>query len=114
MKQAFVDKTSAVAIRDTDIPTPEAKQVLIKVVVVGTNPKDWKYPIWRPDLEASNQGDDVAGYVESVGDGVLGFKKGDRVAAFHQMLAPHGGYAEYAVAWEHTTFHLPAETGFEG
>ena len=29
---------------DSPIPKPEAKQVVIKVVVSGTNPKDWKYP----------------------------------------------------------------------
>lgn len=32
----------------------------------------------------------------------------------HQMHAPHGSYAEYAVAWGYTTFHLPERTSFEG
>lgn len=41
-------------------------------------------------------------------------KVGDRVAAFHEMRTPGGSYAEYAVAWAHTTFHLPKETSFEG
>jgi NADPH2:quinone reductase len=41
-------------------------------------------------------------------------QKGDRVAAFHEMQAPGGSYAEYALAWEHTTFHLPPSTSFEG
>lgn len=39
---------------------------------------------------------------------------GDRVAAFHEMRTPGGSYAEYAVAWAHTTFHLPKQTSFEG
>ena len=39
---------------------------------------------------------------------------GDRVAAFHEMLSPGGSYAEYAVAWAHTTFHIPKQTSFEG
>lgn len=30
------------------------------------------------------------------------------------MLAPGGSYAEYAVAHQHTTFHIPQETSFEG
>ena len=30
------------------------------------------------------------------------------------MLMPGGSYAEYALAWSHTTFHLPKETSFEG
>ncbi|RAH47825.1 uncharacterized protein BO95DRAFT_358067 [Aspergillus brunneoviolaceus CBS 621.78] len=29
------------------------------------------------------------------------------------MLAPGGSYAEYAVAWSHTTFHIPAKVSFE-
>lgn len=35
------------------------------------------------------------------------------MAAFHEMLAPGGSYAEYAVAHQHTTFHIPATTSFE-
>lgn len=58
-------------------------------------------------------GDDIAGYVEAVGSSVTEFKVGDRVAAFHQMGTPHGSFAEYAIAWEKTTFHLPTSTSFE-
>ncbi|KAJ5618823.1 hypothetical protein N7510_002807 [Penicillium lagena] len=111
MKEAVVDKTVTVTIRDTPIPTPGPAQVLIHVVVSGTNPKDWKVPKWTDTT--INQGDDIAGYVSAVGDGVQNFRKGDRVAAFHQMMSPNGSYAEYAIAWEHTTFHLPEKTSFE-
>ncbi|KAF3398205.1 Protein TOXD [Penicillium rolfsii] len=115
MKEALVDKTITVTIRDTAIPVPEPGQVRIRVVVSGTNPKDWKVPsVWRQDAPPLNQGDDIAGYIDEVGDGVVGFKKGDKVAAFHQMLTPNGSYAEFATAWEHTTFHLPVQTSFEG
>lgn len=41
------------------------------------------------------------------------FKVGDRVGAFHQMRAPFGSFAEYAIAWETTTFSLPDHTSFE-
>jgi NADPH2:quinone reductase len=61
-----------------------------------------------------NEGDDIAGIVAAVGDNVTEFKPGDRVAAFHQMLEPHGSYAEYAISWQHTTFHIPKSTSFEG
>ncbi|RAQ59800.1 quinone oxidoreductase [Aspergillus flavus] len=113
MKEAVVDKSVTVAIRDVDIPVVKPGQVLIKVVVSGTNPKDWKVPTWQPDAPAANQGDDIAGYVEAVGEGVPNFRKGDRVAAFHEMLTAGGSYAEFAIAWAHTTFHLPEETSFE-
>ena len=61
-----------------------------------------------------NQGDDVAGFIHSVGSGITEFEPGDRVAAFHEIGAPGGSYAEYAVAWDHTTFHIPDKTSFEG
>lgn len=120
MKEALIGSTLAVNLHDTPVPTPQANQVLIKVVVSGCNPKDWKVPkegvgdLVPKGGPPKNHGDDIAGYVEAVGAGVTAFKKGDRVAAFHEMLAPHGSYAEYAIAWDHTTFHIPEGTSFEG
>ncbi|KAF4978862.1 hypothetical protein FZEAL_4822 [Fusarium zealandicum] len=112
MKEALVSAGPKVEIIDSPIPKPNADQVVIKVVVSGSNPKDWKVPEWIVK-EPSNQGDDIAGIVHQVGANVTEFKTGDRVAAFHQMLTPHGSYAEYALAWQHTTFHIPAHTSFE-
>ncbi|KAI9932415.1 hypothetical protein ASPWEDRAFT_144336 [Aspergillus wentii DTO 134E9] len=124
MKEAINLAGPTVKIVESTIPQPNEDQVLIKVVVSGSNPKDWKVP----DLAASgdstldmmieakkgvNQGDDVAGVVEKVGSRVVEFKPGDRVAAFHEMCTPGGSYAEYALAWSHTTFHLPKHTSFE-
>jgi NADPH:quinone reductase-like Zn-dependent oxidoreductase len=114
MKEAIIDKTVSVIIRNAGIPNPQPGQVLIRVVVSGTNPKDWKRPKKQPGNAAINQGDDIAGYVEAVGEGVQNFRKGDKVAAFHEMGSPHGSYAEYAIAWEYTTFHLTEKTSFEG
>jgi len=102
-----------VQIVDSPVPEPNDDQVLIKVVVSGSNPKDWKLPEMRADL-ALNQGDDIAGVVEKVGANVYEFKPGDRVAAFHEVMKPGGSYAEYAVAWAYTTFHIPPGTSFEG
>jgi NADPH2:quinone reductase len=60
-----------------------------------------------------NQGDDIAGIVHSVGANVSNFKPGDRVSSFHEMLTPHGSFAEYAVGLEATTFHIPPTVSFE-
>ncbi|KAI0405810.1 GroES-like protein [Xylaria palmicola] len=111
MKEAVVSNGPKVHIIDSPVPKPGPKQVVIKVVVSGSNPKDWKLPLWRDDT--MNQGDDIAGIVHEVGQDVYEFKPGDRVAAFHEMLTPGGSYAEYAVAWQHTTFHIPKQTTFE-
>ncbi|KAK3940937.1 alcohol dehydrogenase-like protein [Diplogelasinospora grovesii] len=113
MKEAVIAKGPTVQIIDSPIPEPNDLQVLIRVVVSGSNPKDWKLPnLLRPDV-VMNQGDDIAGVVERVGQRVFEFRPGDRVAAFHEMMTPHGSYAEYAIAWAHTTFHIPHETTFE-
>ncbi|KAK9324884.1 chaperonin 10-like protein [Lipomyces orientalis] len=96
---------------DSPIPIPADDEVLIKVEVSGSNPKDWKYPLYtkRPH----NSGDDIAGTIVSVGKSVLEFKPGDRVAAFHKMGALHGSFAEYAIAYAYTTFHIPPSVTFE-
>ncbi|TVY36436.1 Trans-enoyl reductase [Lachnellula occidentalis] len=110
MKEAIVAKGPKVTIHDVPVPKPNADQVLIKVIYSGSNPKDWKLPQMG---DPHNSGDDIAGIIESVGENVTEFKKGDRVAAFHEMAAPSGSFAEYAIAWDHTTFHLPKKTSFE-
>jgi len=112
MKEAFVADGPKVEIRDTPQPKPGPKQVVIKVIVSGSNPKDWKVPKYIPGGPL-NQGDDIAGYVHEVGSDVFEFKPGDRVAAFHEMLKPYGSYGEYAIAEQHATFHIPAATSFE-
>jgi hypothetical protein len=85
MKQAINLAGPTVKIIDSPIPEPNDDQVLIKVVVSGSNPKDWKVP----DLAAAgdsrfgmmleakkgvNQGDDIAGIIERVGANVVEFK----------------------------------------
>ncbi|KAF8847307.1 GroES-like protein [Acephala macrosclerotiorum] len=133
-KQLIVQSSiEAIEIIDTPIPIPHDKEVVIKVVVSGTNPKDWKYPLWYAFFALSssvpqvsvmltflhrknnphNSGDDIAGIVHSIGKGVYEFKPGDRVVAFHEVETENGSFAEYAVAPDWTTFHLPHNVAFE-
>ena len=58
------------------IPFPHDNQVVIKVVVSGSNPKDWKRPV-RFDIHI-NQGDDIAGIVHTIGKNVAEFKVSER------------------------------------
>jgi len=44
---------------------------------------------------------------------VKNFRKGDRVAGFHEMDTPRGTYAEYTVCPTHTVFHIPSSMSFE-
>jgi hypothetical protein len=88
MKQIinFASPEVKVELSEGPIPSPAAHQVLIKVVVSGSNPKDWKSPVFAAGYDGPedtmmgrakkgvNQGDDIAGIVEKVGDNVLEFK----------------------------------------
>ncbi|KAI1804648.1 GroES-like protein [Daldinia bambusicola] len=112
MKEVIIQPSlDAFEVIESPIPTPEDKCVVIKVVVSGSNPKDWKYPYWSG--KPSNSGDDVAGIVHSVGKDVYEFKPGDRVAAYHKVMAANGAFGEYATAPDWTTFHLPHNVSFE-
>lgn len=78
-------------------PSPSAGEVLLRVHAVSLNPIDWKmrsgaakerFPLSFPAI----LGRDVAGIVSKLGEGVEGFKVGDRVFAL-----AHATYAEFCV-----------------
>ncbi|KAK3067869.1 hypothetical protein LTR53_014986 [Teratosphaeriaceae sp. CCFEE 6253] len=70
-----------------------------------------KVPEWTG--KHPNPGDDGVGIVEAIGEDVLGFQKGDRVAGFHEMGGPGGTYGEYALFPAHLTMHIPRDMSFE-
>ncbi|KAJ5091216.1 chaperonin 10-like protein [Penicillium alfredii] len=111
MLELLIHRGPKTELIESPIPTPNDDQVVIKVMVSGSNPKDWKRPEWF-DVHI-NQGDDISGIVHCTGKNVTEFKPGDRVAAFHEIMTPGGSYAEYALAWASTTFHIPNHTSFE-
>jgi tumor protein p53-inducible protein 3 len=94
-------------IGEVPIPVPTDKQVRIKVVAAGVNRADTlqrkgKYP---PPLGASLiLGLEVSGIVESVGNGCLKWKAGDRVMG----LLSGGGYSEYVVMHEDMVMAVPS------
>ncbi|MCJ1385004.1 hypothetical protein MMC17_008122 [Xylographa soralifera] len=116
MKEVIVhpNPTLTTEIHDVPIPTPKDDEIVIKVVVAGSNVKDWAH-ITAQNISI-NSGDDIAGTVHALGPAVEAageFRLGDRVAAFHPMGSPGGAYAEFAVAPAHTVFILPKRTSFE-
>lgn len=109
-----VHPTTPITTTVTTVPLPSSlapNEVLIKVHAAASNPKDWIHPFATG--ASINSGDDLAGLVVAVGSAVSRFSAGDKVAAFHPMGRPYGAYAEYAVAPEHTTFHVPENVSFE-
>ena len=65
---------------------PGAGEVLIENVAVASNPKDVKLPkILYKEGEAYVEGNDVAGTIVAVGEGVSEYELGARVAAFTKV-----------------------------
>ncbi|XP_074731845.1 quinone oxidoreductase isoform X2 [Strix uralensis] len=94
------------------IPDPKENQVLIKVHACGVNPvetyiRSGNYA--RKPALPYTPGSDVAGVIESVGEHVTAFKKGDRVFTIDTIS---GGYADYAVAAANRVFPLPDKLDF--
>ena len=87
-------------------PVPLKGEVLIRVGAAGvaradTMQRQGKYP---PPAGASDiPGLDVAGTIESVGDGVEGWRVGDRVCA----ILTGGGYAEFCLAPAQQVLPIP-------
>ncbi|BGP15126.1 hypothetical protein JCM10213_006541 [Rhodosporidiobolus nylandii] len=113
MKAVYVEATAR-TIKDYPVPTPASGEILVKTVAVSSNPKDWKLPHYLAPYSAV-EGNDIAGYVEALGEGVTKFRKGDKVAAFTKMRTDdkYGAYAEYTVSPANTAFHLGEKSSFE-
>ncbi len=104
---------SVLVVDTVDRPEPKAGEVLIRVHFAGVNPIDWKLRAghvqrYMPIPLPATPGLDVAGTVETVGEGVTGFAAGDRV--FGRGTAT---YAEFAVAPAATIAHIPDGVSFE-
>jgi NADPH:quinone reductase-like Zn-dependent oxidoreductase len=66
---------------EVPVPQPGPDEILVKVVCCGSNPRDWKAPDHLiPGVEI-NQGNEMSGIVEEVGENVYEFRKGDRIAS---------------------------------
>jgi len=93
-------------------PVAGAGQILVRIHAAGINPVDTyirsgAYPV-KPPLPFT-PGNDAAGVVEMVGDGVKGFKPGDRVYVGGSLT---GTYAEYALCETARVHPLPDKVTF--
>ncbi len=103
---------SLLAVEDVPSPRPGAGQLAIAVRACGVNFPDTliiqgKYQ-FKPDFPFS-PGGEVSGVVKEIGEGVTGFRVGDRVIA----ATTFGGYAEEVVADAARTIAMPAGMDFE-
>jgi NADPH:quinone reductase-like Zn-dependent oxidoreductase len=107
---------------EVDKPTPNADQVLVKVLAVSVNAADWHALRGKPlfsrttlgVLRPKHQllGVDIAGQVEAIGSGVTRFKAGDEIYA-NLLDHGYGGFAEYVSVPVDVMSPKPASLSFE-
>jgi NADPH:quinone reductase-like Zn-dependent oxidoreductase len=91
MQAAEVGEGGTLSVQTRPVPRPGPGEVLIKVRAAGVNPVDWKAAQRRLGMVP---GTDVSGTIDTLGEGVTGWKVGDPVLGFARQS---GSYAEYAV-----------------
>ncbi|KAK4937523.1 hypothetical protein LTR10_021894 [Elasticomyces elasticus] len=116
---AFLDgEGSRFRVGEAPMPQAEPGRIVIRNRFTAVNPADWKvqdngffirgYPIVV--------GEDVAGDVVDVGEGVTNVKRGDRVIAHLDNLATqkveHGGFALYCSAPAGTVAIVPSNISY--
>lgn len=115
MKAVLLDGFGGVEVLkvgEIDKPTPKKGEVLVKVVATSINRPDLvqragNYP--PPPGDSEILGLEVSGTIAELGEGVAGWKLGDRVIS----LVGGGGYAEYAVAYASHLMRIPDHVSFE-
>ncbi len=107
MQAVEVGEGGTLSVQTRPVPRPLAGEVLIKVRAAGVNPVDWKVAKRRLGMVP---GSDVAGTIDTLGEGVTGWKVGDPVLGF---AGRSGSYAEYAVIPVTAMARKPASMTFE-
>lgn len=106
MKAAIIEKFGSIEnfkIAEVTTPTPQYKEVLVKVVASSVNPLD--YQVRRGDYKNELTlpvitGHDISGVIVAVGPGVKNFKIGDEVYYSPEIFNGQGSYAQYHCAPE--------------
>ena len=107
-------------IKETEKPSPNDDEVLVKVHAVSLN--DWDFGLLKGDFvnrilnglrkpKRQILGSDIAGRIEAVGKNINKFKAGDEV--YGDLSGRWGGFAEYVCAPEKTLALKPARMSFE-
>lgn len=119
MKAASIDHYGNIedTVKIADVPRPavEAGEVLLEVKAAGVNPVDWKIAEGRLGGGSAQfpmlLGNDVAGVVVEVGEGVTRFKPGDEV--YGRVDHEHAGtFAEYVTVFAPTLARKPRNLDF--
>lgn len=116
MQAIVVEETGGpevLKLKEVPLPSPAPHEALVRCCAIGINPVDTYIRAGQPNFFQKlpyTPGHDAAGIVESVGERVKKFKKGDRVYLTGSIT---GTYAEYALCKEEHLHPLPAHLSFE-
>jgi NADPH2:quinone reductase len=106
-----LDSLDHYRILEVEIPRPGPGEVLIRVAACGVGYVDSLVALGRYQVKPKLPhipGQEIAGWIEAVGEGVNAHQVGDRVMA----TAP-GGFAEYALAEARSVYKIPDKMTFE-
>jgi NADPH:quinone reductase-like Zn-dependent oxidoreductase len=107
MQAVEIGSGGSLSVETRPVPTPAPGEVLVRVRAAGVNPVDWKIAARRVGLVA---GTDVSGTIDSLGEGVHGWKPGEAVLGFARQS---GSYAQYAVVNVNAMARKPKALTFE-
>ncbi|MGE5315926.1 MAG: zinc-binding dehydrogenase [Acidobacteriota bacterium] len=103
--------------REIEKPKPAPGELLVRIIVSGTNPVDAKIRAsghWAKLAMPAVIGYDASGIVEAVGEGVRDFKAGDEVYYTPEIPGnSRGTYAEYNTVSAGIVAPKPAALSFE-
>jgi threonine dehydrogenase-like Zn-dependent dehydrogenase len=106
MRAAVVTAPGAVEVRDVSVPHPKPDEILVTIEgcgVCASNIPPWEGREWFTyPLNPGQLGHEAWGRIVAVGQDVIKFSPGERVAVLSQ-----GGYAEYDVAHQDQAVLLP-------
>ena len=107
--------SSVLRVVERDIPAPGPGEVRVRVIRSGVNPTDWKFRArFHQGYDEVVPGQDGAGVVDAIGEGVAGLSVGDPVwLILSQHRRPYGTAGEYTVQPAERVFGLPAGAGYD-
>lgn len=100
---------TALEFRDVPMPRPQAGEIVVRTRAASMNRGELLASIGWHGLERPKPaGRDLSGEVHAVGEGVAGFRIGERV-----MARAHGAFSEYVPVPEHLVLPMPDRLSWE-
>ncbi|KAG1743498.1 chaperonin 10-like protein [Suillus lakei] len=108
-------KQGQFAVGSYSIPKPGKDDLLIKVYSAALNPIDYKIQEYGVFVEKypAVLGEDIAGLVEEVGEGVRNFAKGDKVFTHGQFSNDRSAFQQFTLGVTDFTAKIPDNLGYD-